>query len=115
MIETEDGEHSVIPPFSVLGVAAEPYMSHDRRARCNLVMYCHGNFGPAKILVRGTKIPGKSVPPDQNILKNLVRIWKKGSGLDFAREPSLAKPDPSALRARVWLRQTSASQAYFAV
>ena len=35
----EDGEHSATPPFSVLGVAAEPYMSHDRRARCNLVMY----------------------------------------------------------------------------
>ena len=30
----EDGAHSATPPFSVLGVAAEPYMSHDRRARC---------------------------------------------------------------------------------
>ena len=30
----EDGEHSATPPFSVLGVATEPYMSHDRRARC---------------------------------------------------------------------------------
>ena len=25
---------------------------------------CHGNFGPAKILVRGTKIPEKFGPPD---------------------------------------------------
>ena len=52
-----------------------------------------GNFGPAKILVRGTKIPGKSVPPDQNILKNLVRIRKKGSGLDFARARPISQCD----------------------
>ena len=56
-------------------------------------MDCHGNFGPAKILVRGTKIPGKSVPPDQNILKNLVRIRKKGSGLDFARARPISQCD----------------------
>ena len=31
----KDGAHSATPPFSVLGVAAEQYMSHDRRARCN--------------------------------------------------------------------------------
>ena len=41
---------------------------------------CHGNFGPAKILVRGTKIPGKVVPPDRNSLKNLVRVWNDGPG-----------------------------------
>ena len=30
---------------------------------------CHENFGPAKILVRGTKIPGKLVRPDHFSLK----------------------------------------------
>ena len=30
----EFGEHSATPPFSVLGLAAEPYMLRDRRARC---------------------------------------------------------------------------------
>ena len=25
---------------------------------------CHGNFGPGKKLVRGTKVPGKMVRPD---------------------------------------------------
>ena len=47
----------------------------------------HGN------LVRGTKIPGKSVPPDQNTLKKLVRIRKKGSGLDFARGRPISQCD----------------------
>ena len=28
----EDGEHSATPPFSVLGVAAEPYVSPEVRA-----------------------------------------------------------------------------------
>ena len=32
-------------------------------------VFCHGNFGPAKILVRGTKIPGKLVRPDHFSLK----------------------------------------------
>ena len=31
----EDGEHSATPPFSVLGVAPEQYVSHDRRAQCH--------------------------------------------------------------------------------
>ena len=39
---------------------------------------CHGNFGPAKILVRGTKIPGKFGPPDYYFQKNLVRAWNNG-------------------------------------
>ena len=37
---------------------------------CEFVeLLCHGNFGPAKILVRGTKIPGKLVRPDHFSLK----------------------------------------------
>ena len=39
---------------------------------------CNGNFGPAKILVRGTKIPGKFGPPDYYFLKILVRAWNNG-------------------------------------
>ena len=35
----------------------------------NVQLNCHGNFGPAKILVRGTKIPGKLVRPDHFSLK----------------------------------------------
>ena len=45
----EDGEHSATPPFSVLGVAAEPYMSHDRRARCNLVNVQKKGFTPINL------------------------------------------------------------------
>ena len=36
---------------------------------------CHGNFGPAKKLVRGTKIPGIMVRPDHFPMKDLVRTW----------------------------------------
>ena len=39
------------------------------------VSACHGNFGPAKKLVRGTKIPGIMVRPDHFPLKILVRTW----------------------------------------
>ena len=39
---------------------------------------CHGNFGPAKILVWGTKIPGKFGPPDYYFQKMLVRAWNNG-------------------------------------
>ena len=39
---------------------------------------CHRNFGPAKILVRGTKIPGKFGPPDYYFQKILVRAWNNG-------------------------------------
>ena len=43
---------------------------------CNrLEKYCHGNFGSAKILVWGTKIPGKFGPPDYYFQKILVRAW----------------------------------------
>jgi len=41
-------------------------------------LVCHGNFGPAKKLVRGTKIPGIMVRPDHFPLKNLVRTWNNG-------------------------------------
>ena len=43
-----------------------------------LEMSCHGNFGLAKILVRGTKIPGKFGPPDYYFQKILVRTWNNG-------------------------------------
>ena len=36
-------------------------------------MACHGNFGPAKILARGTKIPGKFGPLDYYFLE-----WNNG-------------------------------------
>ena len=35
---------------------------------------CHGNFGPAKKVVWGTKIPGNMVRPDHFSLKNLVGL-----------------------------------------
>ena len=44
-------------------------------------LHCHGNFGPAKILVRGTKIPGKLVRPDHFSLKILVRPWNNGTSI----------------------------------
>ena len=39
---------------------------------------CHGNFGPAKILVWGNKIPGKFGPPDYYFQKMLVCAWNNG-------------------------------------
>ena len=43
-----------------------------------LGMDCHGNFGLAKIVVRGAKIPGKFGPPDYYFQKILVRAWNNG-------------------------------------
>ena len=48
-------------------------------------MACHGNFGPAKKLVRGTKIPGIMVRQDHFPLKNLVRTWNNGLSAMFDR------------------------------
>ena len=42
---------------------------------------CHGNFGPTKKVVRGTKIPGKMVCLDHFPLKNLVRTWNNGPSM----------------------------------
>ena len=42
------------------------------------VLYCHGNFGPAKKLVWGTNIPGKLVRLDHFCLKKLVLAWNNG-------------------------------------
>ena len=42
------------------------------------VLYCHGNFSPAKKLVRGTNIPGKLVRLDHFCLKKLVLSWNNG-------------------------------------
>jgi len=54
--------------------------------------YCHGNFGPAKKLVRGTKIPGIMVRPDHFPLKNLVRTWNNGpSQIKSAEEVGRAR------------------------
>ena len=41
-------------------------------------VWCHGNFGPAKILVRGTKIPGKLVRRTIFFPKISVRAWNNG-------------------------------------
>ena len=42
------------------------------RVLLQLTLYCHGNFGPAEKLVRGTKISGISVQADHFFLKILV-------------------------------------------
>ena len=42
-----------------------------------MTVVCHGNFGPQKILVRGTKIPRKLVRRTL-LMKILVRAWNYG-------------------------------------
>ena len=50
----------------------------EERAAKNLELTCHGNFGPAKKLVRRTNIPGKMARADHFSLKTLVRDWNIG-------------------------------------
>ena len=50
------GEPGIFPRVSMMQL--ENFLSK-QAASC--ILFCHGNFGPPKILVRGTKIPGKLV------------------------------------------------------
>ena len=54
-------------------------MSYSRYLKVTIICrYCHENFGPLKILVRGTKICGEMVPPGPNFSKILVHVWRFG-------------------------------------
>ena len=59
------GELKITLPRGVYAYLVAQYSILSRKPQAaRLQLYCHGNFGPAKILVRGTKIPGKFGPPD---------------------------------------------------
>ena len=85
----EEGVHAVADEIREMGNEVFPYVCDcSKKEEVYRVaaqvkeevgdVACHGNFGPAKKLVRGTKIPGIMVRPDHFPLKNLVRTWNNG-------------------------------------
>ena len=59
------------------GISDLPAMTNDQ-SDCSISFSCHGNFGPAEKLVRGTKISGISVRADHFYLKILAPCENNG-------------------------------------
>ena len=74
-------EHAPVTPLVVSaseGFAKEATNFCKRLASLLADKWDWRNFGPAKILVWGAKIPGKFDPPDYYFQKILVRTWNNG-------------------------------------